>query len=60
MSAWFNYAAAFKIIVFGLLVGAGLPALFAVGVRINAEGAGVAPTAMRSRSATHWLWPSAG
>ena len=42
MSAWFNYAAAIKILVFGLVVGAGLPALFAVGVRINAEGAGVA------------------
>ena len=40
MSAWFNYAAAIKILVFGLVVGAGLPALFAMGVRINAEGAG--------------------
>ncbi|HEY5844983.1 MAG TPA: hypothetical protein VIU87_26610 [Mycobacterium sp.] len=42
MSAWFNYAAAIKIVVFGLVVGAGLPALFAMGVGINAEGAGVA------------------
>jgi hypothetical protein len=42
MSAWFNYAAAVNIVVFGLLVGAGLPALFAVGVHANAEGAGVA------------------
>ena len=42
VSAWFNYAAAIKILVFGLVVGAGLPALFAMGVRINAEGAGVA------------------
>ena len=42
MSAWFNYAAAIKSLVFGLLVGAGLPVLFAMGVRINAEGAGVA------------------
>ena len=42
MSAWFNYAAAIDILVFGLVVGAGLPALFAMGVRINAEGAGVA------------------
>lgn len=41
MSAWFNYIAAFKILIFGLLVGAGLPALFAVGVRLNAEGVGV-------------------
>ena len=42
VSAWFNYAAAIKILVFGLVVGAGLPTLFAMGVRINAEGAGVA------------------
>ncbi len=42
VSAWFNYAAAIKILVFGLVIGAGLPALFAMGVRINAEGAGVA------------------
>jgi hypothetical protein len=42
VSAWFNYIAASKILVFGLLVGAALPALFAVGVRLNAEGAGVA------------------
>ena len=41
MSAWFNYTAVFQIIVAGLLVGAGLPALFAVAVRMNAEGAGV-------------------
>jgi hypothetical protein len=42
VSAWFNYIATFKILVFGLLLGAVLPALFAVGVRVNAEGAGVA------------------
>ena len=42
VSAWFNYAAAIDILVFGLVIGAGLPALFAMGVRINAEGAGVA------------------
>jgi ABC-type multidrug transport system permease subunit len=42
VSQWFNYTAAFKILVFGLLIGAALPALFAVGVRLNAEGAGVA------------------
>jgi hypothetical protein len=42
VSQWFNYIAALKILVFGLLVGAALPALFAVGVRLNAEGAGVA------------------
>jgi hypothetical protein len=42
MSAWINFSAVFKILVFGLLLGAGLPALFAMGVRLNAEGAGVA------------------
>jgi hypothetical protein len=41
VNAWFNYSAALKILIFGLLLGAGLPALFAVGVRLNAEGAGV-------------------
>jgi hypothetical protein len=42
MTAWINLAAVGKIIVFGLLVGAALPALFAVGVRLNAEGVGAA------------------
>ncbi|MBJ8346901.1 hypothetical protein [Antrihabitans sp. YC2-6] len=42
MSSWFNYTAVWQIIVAGLLVGAGLPALFAVAVRLNAEGSGVA------------------
>jgi hypothetical protein len=42
VSEWFNYTAALKILVFGLLMGAGLPALFAIAVRLNAEGAGVA------------------
>jgi hypothetical protein len=42
VSQWFNYTAALKILVFGLLMGAGLPALFALAVRVNAEGAGVA------------------
>lgn len=41
MSAWFNYTAVFQIVVAGLLVGAGLPALFALAVRMNAEGSGV-------------------
>jgi cytochrome b len=41
MTAWFNYTAVFQIIVAGLLIGAGLPALFAIGVRMNAEGSGV-------------------
>ena len=42
MTAWINLTAVGKIVLFGLLVGAGLPALFAVGVRLNAEGVGAA------------------
>ncbi|WP_067966861.1 hypothetical protein [Mycolicibacter icosiumassiliensis] len=38
MSQWFNLAATLKILVFGLLVGGLLPALFAVGVRVNVAG----------------------
>lgn len=41
MSQWFNYTATLKILVFGLLVGAALPALFAVGMRVHAAGNGV-------------------
>jgi hypothetical protein len=44
MSAWFNYVATCKILVFGLLIGAALPALFAVGVRLGAQ-AGVLASA---------------
>lgn len=36
MSAWFNYLATLKILFFGLLIGAALPATFAVGVRFGA------------------------
>ena len=42
MSAWFNYHAVLQIIIAGLVLGAGLPALFSLAVRLNAEGAGVA------------------
>jgi len=38
---WFNYEASLKILIFGLLLGSGLPALFALGVRAGAAGAGV-------------------
>ena len=41
MSTWFNYQASLKILVFGLLLGSGLPALFALGVRAGAAGADV-------------------
>jgi len=41
MSTWFNYEASLKILLFGLILGSGLPALFALGVRAGAAGAGV-------------------
>ncbi|UQX12057.1 hypothetical protein [Candidatus Mycobacterium methanotrophicum] len=41
MSHWFNYQASLKILIFGLLIGSALPALFALAVRLGAAGAGV-------------------
>jgi hypothetical protein len=41
MSTWFNYEATLKILFFGLLLGSGMPALFALAVRAGAAGAGV-------------------
>ena len=41
MSHWFNYEASLKILVFGLLLGSGLPALFAIAVKVGAVGAGI-------------------
>ena len=41
MNGWINPTAVFQIIVAGLIIGAGLPALFSIGVRLNAEGVGV-------------------
>lgn len=39
MSSWINFSALWQIIVVGLLAGAGLPALFAVGlVALNRPG----------------------
>ena len=40
MNAWFNYEATLKILLFSLLAGAALPGLFAVGIRLQAVGAG--------------------
>ncbi|OHU92391.1 hypothetical protein [Mycobacterium talmoniae] len=56
MSTWFNYAATAKILIFGLLAGAALPALFAVGVRLGAAAGG--DTAARRRTgllAARWV-----
>jgi hypothetical protein len=41
VNGWINLTAVFQIIVAGLIIGAGLPALFSLGVRMNAEGVGV-------------------
>ncbi|CAJ1497877.1 hypothetical protein [[Mycobacterium] holstebronense] len=40
MSTWFDYVATAKILIFGLLVGTALPALFAIGVRLGAAADG--------------------
>jgi hypothetical protein len=39
-SDWFNYQASLKILVFAMMAGAALPALFALGLRFHAVGAG--------------------
>ena len=44
-SEWFNYEASLKILVFGMLAGAALPGLFALGIRLQAVGGGFVPTA---------------
>ena len=36
--SWINLSALWKIVVFGLIAGAGLPALFAVGLRAGRRG----------------------
>jgi hypothetical protein len=41
LNHWFNYQASVKILIFGLILGSGLPALFALAVRAGATGAGV-------------------
>ena len=41
MNHWFNYQASLKILLFGLLLGGGLPALFAIAVKVGAVGAGI-------------------
>jgi hypothetical protein len=40
MSDWFNYQASLKILIFSMLAGAALPALFAFGLRLHAVGGG--------------------
>ncbi len=40
LSDWFNYEASLKILLFSMLAGAFLPGLFALGIRLQAAGAG--------------------
>ncbi|WP_445166090.1 hypothetical protein ACTXG7_19730 [Mycolicibacterium sp. Dal123E01] len=47
MTAWINLAAVAKILLFAVLVGAGLPALFAAGARLHALGSGGDGTAVK-------------
>jgi multisubunit Na+/H+ antiporter MnhC subunit len=51
MDSWLNVTATVKILGFGLLVGALLPALFAVGLRVGATAAAEAPSAGARRPA---------
>ncbi|HEY5361036.1 MAG TPA: hypothetical protein VIJ82_25710 [Streptosporangiaceae bacterium] len=43
--SWINLAALWKIVVFGLIAGAGLPALFALGLLALSRGGGRAQVA---------------
>ena len=38
MNSWINFSAIWKIVVFGLIAGAGLPSLFAIGMVSLARG----------------------
>jgi hypothetical protein len=40
LAEWFNYEATLKILLFSMLAGAALPGLFALGIRLQALGAG--------------------
>jgi hypothetical protein len=43
MDSWLDVGALWRVLVFGLVAGAGLPILFAVGVRAQAVGTGDGP-----------------
>ena len=40
MDTWLNVGALWRVLLYGLLAGAGLPILFAVGIRAQAVGVG--------------------
>ncbi len=44
LNAWFNYEAALKMLIFSILAGAVLPGMFALGIRLQATGAGAVGT----------------
>ncbi len=44
LSDWFNYQASLKILIFSMLAGAALPAMFALGLRFHAVGGGQVST----------------
>ena len=52
MNSWINLTALWKIVVVGLLMGAGLPALFAVGLRALAPRGGARARAEAAERAT--------
>ena len=51
MNSWINLTALWKIVVIGLLMGAGLPALFAVGLRALVPRGGTAGSAQAGAGA---------
>jgi hypothetical protein len=56
VSSWINFAAVGKIMLFGLILGAGLPALFALAVRLNAEGVRVAEHGGQAVAQRNRVW----
>ncbi len=54
------FQAAWKVLVAGLVLGAGIPALFALGVRFSASGAGGEAMVVSSSTAKPATRPSAG
>jgi hypothetical protein len=49
---WINFSALWQIVVYGLVAGAGLPALFAIGLRALALGGGTATATAGDTTAT--------
>jgi hypothetical protein len=55
MTGWINFAAVGKILVFGLLLGAGLPATFAMAVRLNTVATADGAQGTLRRPVLTWL-----